>query len=218
MCADVVRRGDRLLNVSTQRCRPKDREVESDAAREKFFVPESDHLTLLNVYQLWKRSGYSSQWCTDHFVHSKAMQKAREVRQQLVDTMKMQKMDFSSAGSRCVGNSGNCVAGERCGLGDFAQHMRVAVFVLSRSVCWPTMSVAAWCAAGMSCGKRFARRISTTPQGSRCVPSACVSSLLLLSSSLLLFLLLLLLLPRLQLLLLLLVGVCSFVIDEYVVI
>jgi len=30
-------------------CR-QDREEESDAAREKFFVPESDHLTLLNVY------------------------------------------------------------------------------------------------------------------------------------------------------------------------
>ena len=39
------------------RVRPKDREAESDAAREKFFVPESDHLTYLNVYQLWKRSG-----------------------------------------------------------------------------------------------------------------------------------------------------------------
>lgn len=47
-------------------------------------------------------AGYSSQWCTDHFVHSKAMQKAREVRQQLVDTMKIQKMAFSEAGDRSV--------------------------------------------------------------------------------------------------------------------
>jgi pre-mRNA-splicing factor ATP-dependent RNA helicase DHX38/PRP16 len=29
------------------------REEESDAKREKFFVPESDHLTTLNVFQQW---------------------------------------------------------------------------------------------------------------------------------------------------------------------
>ena len=39
-------------------CRPADRAEESDAAREKFFIPESDHLTLLHVYQQWKNNGY----------------------------------------------------------------------------------------------------------------------------------------------------------------
>ena len=39
-----------MLSVPTVFFRPKDREEESDAAREKFFVPESDHLSLLNVY------------------------------------------------------------------------------------------------------------------------------------------------------------------------
>ena len=38
-------------------------------------VPESDHLTLLNVYHQWKANGYSAQWCADHFIHSKAMRK-----------------------------------------------------------------------------------------------------------------------------------------------
>jgi hypothetical protein len=38
--------------------RPPERMEESDAAREKFFVPESDHLTLLNVYNQWKAHGY----------------------------------------------------------------------------------------------------------------------------------------------------------------
>ncbi len=66
--------------------RPKDREEESDTAREKFFVPESDHLTYLNVYIQWKQSKYSSQWCNDHFIHPKAMKKAREVHGQLLGT------------------------------------------------------------------------------------------------------------------------------------
>lgn len=47
-----------MLSVPTVFFRPKDREEQSDAAREKFFVPESDHLTLLNVYQQWKTNGY----------------------------------------------------------------------------------------------------------------------------------------------------------------
>jgi pre-mRNA-splicing factor ATP-dependent RNA helicase DHX38/PRP16 len=40
-----------MLSVPSIYYRPKDREEESDNAREKLFVPESDHLTLLNVYK-----------------------------------------------------------------------------------------------------------------------------------------------------------------------
>ena len=54
--------------------RPKDREEESDAAREKFFVPESDHLTLLNVYQQWKNNGYRTDWCNRHYIQGKGLQ------------------------------------------------------------------------------------------------------------------------------------------------
>ncbi len=45
-------------------------------------------------------AGYGSQWCNEHFVHAKGMKKAQEVRQQLIDIMKMQKMHVSSAGTR----------------------------------------------------------------------------------------------------------------------
>ena len=75
----------------------QDREEESDNAREKFFVPESDHLTLLNVYLQWKQHNYSSSWCNDHFVHPKAVKKAREVHSQLLDIMKTQKLEHLSA-------------------------------------------------------------------------------------------------------------------------
>ena len=39
-----------MLSVPNVFFRPKERQEESDAAREKFFVPESDHLTLLHVF------------------------------------------------------------------------------------------------------------------------------------------------------------------------
>ena len=69
-----------MLSVPAIFFRPKDREQESDAAREKFFVSESDHLTLLHVYQQWKINGFSSEWCARHFLHAKALKKVREVR------------------------------------------------------------------------------------------------------------------------------------------
>lgn len=43
-----------MLSIPAIFYRPKGREEDSDAAREKFQVPESDHLTYLNVYQQWK--------------------------------------------------------------------------------------------------------------------------------------------------------------------
>ena len=39
-----------MLSIPGIFFRPKDREEESDSIREKFFIPESDHLTYLNVF------------------------------------------------------------------------------------------------------------------------------------------------------------------------
>ncbi|KAL5490090.1 DHX38 [Sanghuangporus weigelae] len=88
-----------MLSVPSVFYRPKERMEESDAAREKFQVPESDHLTLLNVYNQWKSHGYRDDWAMRHFLHPKLLRKAREVRAQLEDIMKMQKMDIVSAGT-----------------------------------------------------------------------------------------------------------------------
>lgn len=72
-----------MLSVPSVFYRPKERQEESDTAREKFFVAESDHLTLLHVYSQWKANRYSNAWCARHFLHPKALQRAKEVRTQL---------------------------------------------------------------------------------------------------------------------------------------
>ena len=90
------------LSVPSVFYRPREREEESDAAREKFMVPESDHLTLLNVYQQWKANGYSDNWCQEHFIHPKSLRKAREIRSQLMDIMKTQKVNYVSCGTDWV--------------------------------------------------------------------------------------------------------------------
>ncbi|XP_063950912.1 pre-mRNA-splicing factor ATP-dependent RNA helicase PRP16-like [Lytechinus pictus] len=88
-----------MLSVPSIFYRPKGREEDSDQAREKFSVPESDHLTFLNVYQQWKNNHYSSSWSSEHFIHVKAMRKVREVRQQLKDIMDQQGMELVSCGT-----------------------------------------------------------------------------------------------------------------------
>ncbi|KAI4920458.1 DEAH-box RNA helicase prp16 [Alternaria conjuncta] len=88
-----------MLSVPSVFYRPKERQEESDAAREKFFVPESDHLTLLHVYTQWKVNGYSDGWCIRHFLHPKALRRAKEIRDQIYDIMSKQKMKLVSCGT-----------------------------------------------------------------------------------------------------------------------
>ncbi|BCS23874.1 putative mRNA splicing factor RNA helicase (Prp16) [Aspergillus puulaauensis] len=114
-----------MLSVPNVFYRPKERQEESDAAREKFFVPESDHLTLLHVYSQWKSNGYSDHWCTKHFLHAKTLRKAKEVRDQLNDIMVMQKMPLITCGTdwdeirKCICSGYYHQAARVKGIGEF---------------------------------------------------------------------------------------------------
>ncbi|KAJ7957590.1 Pre-mRNA-splicing factor ATP-dependent RNA helicase [Quillaja saponaria] len=96
-CVEEVLTIVSMLSVPSVFFRPKDRAEESDAARESFFVPESDHLTLYNVYQQWKQHDCRGDWCNDHFLHVKGLKKAREVRSQLLDILKTLKIPLTSS-------------------------------------------------------------------------------------------------------------------------
>ncbi|GIL69699.1 hypothetical protein Vretifemale_520, partial [Volvox reticuliferus] len=98
-CSNEVLTIVSMLSVPPVFFRPPDRAEESDAAREKFFVPESDHLTLLHVYNQWKNNGYRGDWCERHFLQPKGLRKAKEVRQQLADIMTQSGITITSAGS-----------------------------------------------------------------------------------------------------------------------
>ena len=62
-------------------------------------MPESDHLTLLHVYQQWKTNGYRADWCSQHFLQHKGLKKAKEVRTQLLDIMQQHKVPVISCGT-----------------------------------------------------------------------------------------------------------------------
>jgi pre-mRNA-splicing factor ATP-dependent RNA helicase DHX38/PRP16 len=155
-----------MLSVPSVFYRPKERAEESDAAREKFFVPESDHLTLLHVYTQWKSNGcalgqiviacpflcansrkrsdsYSDAWAARHFLHPKTLRKAREVRTQLLDIMKHQKLDIIPCGTdwdvirRTICGAYFHQAARVKGIGEF-QHLRTGGQSL-RSPCSTTV-------------------------------------------------------------------------------
>lgn len=123
-----------MLSVPSVFYRPKERQEESDAAREKFFVPESDHLTLLHVYSQWKMNGHSDGWCVKHFLHPKALRRAKEIREQISDIMKVQKMELVSCGTdwdfirKCICSGYYHQAAKVKGIGEYI-NLRTSVTV-----------------------------------------------------------------------------------------
>jgi pre-mRNA-splicing factor ATP-dependent RNA helicase DHX38/PRP16 len=88
-CAQEILTIVSMLSVPNVFYRPPDKAAEADAKREKFAVPESDHLTLLNTYLQWKQNGYSAIWCRDHYLNIKALKKVKEIRTQLTEIMEV---------------------------------------------------------------------------------------------------------------------------------
>eukprot|EP01099_Mayorella_cantabrigiensis_P002926 TRINITY_DN2315_c1_g1_i1.p1 TRINITY_DN2315_c1_g1~~TRINITY_DN2315_c1_g1_i1.p1 ORF type:complete len:1050 (-),score=283.26 TRINITY_DN2315_c1_g1_i1:113-3175(-) len=63
--------------------RPKDKAIHADKAKVNFHRPQGDHLTLLTVYNQWKETNYSTQWCFENFIQFRSMKRARDIRDQL---------------------------------------------------------------------------------------------------------------------------------------
>ncbi|KKY22326.1 putative atp-dependent rna helicase dhx8 [Diplodia seriata] len=78
--------------------RPRDKQHQADQKRLKFNDPHGDHLTLLNVYNAWKNSKFSVQWCYENFIQPKAMKRVADVRDQLTTIMKRYKSPILSSG------------------------------------------------------------------------------------------------------------------------
>lgn len=81
-CVESVCTIASLLNSSIF-IRPKGKEDEADAAHQHFKVPESDFLTLLNVWQEYTINNYRDKWARDNFLRSRALAEARQIRFQL---------------------------------------------------------------------------------------------------------------------------------------
>ena len=55
----------------------------SNKAHAMFEHSEGDHFALLQIYNEWEETDFSNIWCTENYIHPKAMQKARNIKEQL---------------------------------------------------------------------------------------------------------------------------------------
>ncbi|XP_011190725.1 pre-mRNA-splicing factor ATP-dependent RNA helicase DHX16 [Zeugodacus cucurbitae] len=76
--------------------RPKDKIIHADTARKNFNHMHGDHLSLLQVYNQWLDTDYSTQWCYENFIQYRSMKRARDVREQLVGLMQRVEIDMVS--------------------------------------------------------------------------------------------------------------------------
>lgn len=80
--------------------RPKAMIIHADSARKGFWSPAGDHITLLNVYNKWKETNYSQQWCMENFVQHRTMKKARDIRDQLAGLL--ERVEIEPKSSSCT--------------------------------------------------------------------------------------------------------------------
>ncbi|XP_026469913.1 pre-mRNA-splicing factor ATP-dependent RNA helicase DHX16-like [Ctenocephalides felis] len=76
--------------------RPKDKIIHADTARKNFNHIGGDHLSLLNVYNQWAESDFSTQWCYENFLQYRSLKRARDVREQLVGLMERVEIEMVS--------------------------------------------------------------------------------------------------------------------------
>ncbi|KAL6514487.1 Pre-mRNA-splicing factor ATP-dependent RNA helicase DEAH1 [Orobanche gracilis] len=77
--------------------RPKDKQVHADDARMNFHTGNvGDHIALLNIYNSWKETNYSTQWCYENYIQVRSMKRARDIRDQLVGLLERVEIELTS--------------------------------------------------------------------------------------------------------------------------
>lgn len=97
-CSDEMLSIVAMLNLPNVFYRPKDKQAQADQKKAKFHDPHGDHLTLLNVYNAWKNSGYSAPWCYENYIQARSMRRAKDVRDQIVKIMERYNHRIMSCG------------------------------------------------------------------------------------------------------------------------
>ncbi|XP_028765077.1 pre-mRNA-splicing factor ATP-dependent RNA helicase DEAH1 isoform X2 [Neltuma alba] len=77
--------------------RPKDKQVHADNARLNFHTGNvGDHIALLKVYNSWKETNYSTQWCYENYIQVRSMKRARDIRDQLAGLLERVEIEPTS--------------------------------------------------------------------------------------------------------------------------
>ncbi|XP_039033597.1 pre-mRNA-splicing factor ATP-dependent RNA helicase DEAH1-like isoform X2 [Hibiscus syriacus] len=84
-CSDDVVSIAAMLSVGNSIFyRPKDKQVHADNARKNFHTGNvGDLIALMNFYNAWRETNYSTQWCYENYIQARSMKRARDIRDQL---------------------------------------------------------------------------------------------------------------------------------------
>ncbi|XP_034925449.1 pre-mRNA-splicing factor ATP-dependent RNA helicase DEAH1 isoform X1 [Populus alba] len=98
-CSDEIISIAAMLSVGNSIFyRPKDKQVHADNARMNFHTGNvGDHIALLKVYNSWKETNYSTQWCYENYIQVRSMKRARDVRDQLEGLLERVEIELSSS-------------------------------------------------------------------------------------------------------------------------
>jgi ATP-dependent helicase HrpA len=93
------------LSVQDPRERPLDKQQQADTAHRRFAHPDSDFLTLLNIWETYHdefetmSQGRLRRFCRDHFLSYTRMREWRDIHDQLIDVLK-ERDDFRMSSAR----------------------------------------------------------------------------------------------------------------------
>ena len=77
--------------------RPRERAVLADNAHAAFRRAAGDHLMLLEIWNQWRDTGFSVQWCYDNYLQHRALRRAQDVRDQVQALMERVEVPLRSA-------------------------------------------------------------------------------------------------------------------------
>ncbi|KAI3402516.2 PRP43 [Candida oxycetoniae] len=100
-CSEEILTIVAMLSVPSVFVRPASARQRADEAKFSFAHPDSDHLTLINVYEAFENTpqelGISQhQWCRDNFLNYRSLSSARSVRFQLSNIMERNDLELVS--------------------------------------------------------------------------------------------------------------------------
>ncbi|OAY84052.1 putative pre-mRNA-splicing factor ATP-dependent RNA helicase DHX16 [Ananas comosus] len=97
-CSDEIISIAAMLSVGNSIFyRPKDKQVHADNARMNFHTGNvGDHIALLNVYNSWRETNYSTQWCYENYIQVRSMKRARDIRDQLEGLLERVEIELTS--------------------------------------------------------------------------------------------------------------------------
>lgn len=77
--------------------RPKDKQFQADSAHKTFQRHYAgDHISLMTVFNDWKKSNYAKQFCFENFIQLRTIKRVRDMREQLIGLMDKVDLEIKS--------------------------------------------------------------------------------------------------------------------------